>query len=64
MAFFSSDECTPLLVPRIEEDVDTNTDPIHPQSTSQGYRDEFRILFNYTLPVFWYTSPFRTMFLT
>jgi len=61
---FISDEYTPLLVPRIEEEVDTSTDPIHPQSTSQVYRDEFRILFKYTLPVFGYTSPFRMLFLT
>jgi len=64
MAFFSSDEYTPLLVPRIEEEVDTNTDQIHQQSTSQVYSDEFRILFKYTLPVVGYTSPFRTLCLT
>lgn len=60
---FVPDEYTPLLVPRIEEEVDSSTDPIHPQSTSQVYRDEFRILFKYTLPVFGYTSPFRMLFL-
>jgi len=64
MAFVSGDEYTPLLVPRIEEEVDTNTDPIHPQSTSQVYTDELRILLKYTLPVYGYTSPFRTLFLT
>ena len=64
-AAFLPDEYTPLLVPRIEEEVDTSTDPIHPQSTSQIYRDEFRILFKYTLPVFLYTpSPFRMLFLS
>ena len=61
---FVSDEYTPLLVPRIEEEVDTSTDPIHPQSTFQVYRDEFRILFKYTLPVFGYTSFCRTLFFT
>ena len=64
MAFVSGDEYTPLLVPRSGEEVDTDTDPIHPQSTSQVYTDEFRILFKYTLPVFGYASPFRTLFLT
>ena len=62
--FVSGDEYTPLLVPHIGEDVDTNTDPIYPQSTSQVYIDEFRILIKYTLPVFWYTSPFRTVTVT
>ena len=61
---FVSDESTPLLVPRIEEDVDTSIGPIHPQSTSQVYFDEFCILFKYTLPVFGYTSSFHTLFLT
>jgi len=62
-AFFS-DEYTPLLVPRIEGEVDTSTGPIHPQSTYQVYCDEFRILLKYTLPVFGYPLPFRTLSLT
>ena len=41
------DEYTPLLVPRIVEQVDL----VHPPSTTKVYRDEFRILFKYTLPV-------------
>ena len=61
---FVSDEYTPLLVPRIEEEVDASTDPIYPQSTVQVYRDEFRILLKYTLPVFGYASFRRTLFLT
>jgi MATE family multidrug resistance protein len=46
------DEYTPLLVPRIEEEVSPNTDPVHPQSTAKVYRDELRILFKYTVPIF------------
>ena len=46
------DEYSPLLVPRIEEEVDPTADPVHPQSTAKVYRDEFRILLKYTLPVF------------
>lgn len=61
---FDPDEYTPLLAPRIEEEVDGQIDPIQPQSTAQVYRDEFCILFKYTLPVFGYTSPFCTPFLT
>ena len=61
---FDSNEYTPLLAPRIEEEVDRSTDPIHPQSAAQVYRDEFCILFKYTLPVFGYTSPFCTPFST
>jgi MATE family multidrug resistance protein len=45
-------EYTPLLVPRIEEEVSPSTDPVHPQSTARVYRDELGILFKYTLPVF------------
>ncbi|KAI0252928.1 mate-domain-containing protein [Lactifluus subvellereus] len=40
------DEYTPLLVPRIEEDVGA-----HSPSTTKLYGDELRILFKYTLPV-------------
>jgi MATE family multidrug resistance protein len=61
---FVSDEYTPLLVPRIEEEVDSSADPIHPQSTAQVYRDEFCVLFKYALPVFGYISPFCTPFST
>jgi len=46
-----ANEYTPLLVPRIEEEVAGSADPNHPQSTTKVYRDEFRILFKYTLPV-------------
>jgi MATE family multidrug resistance protein len=46
-----TDEYTPLLIPRIEEEVDPSVDPIHPPSTTKVYLDEFRILFKYTLPV-------------
>lgn len=46
-----TDEYAPLLIPRIEEEVDASVDPIHPQSTTKIYRDEFRILSKYTLPV-------------
>ncbi|KAH9991563.1 mate-domain-containing protein [Russula vinacea] len=46
------DEYTPLLVPRIEEEVGPSTDPVHSQGTAKVYRDEFRILIKYTLPVF------------
>ena len=52
------DEYTPLLVPRIEEEVSPSTDPVHNQSTAKVYRDEFRILCKYTLPVFGYASSF------
>ena len=54
------DEYTPLLVPRIEEEDDASTDPVHPQSTTKVYRDEFRILFKYTLPILRYTYPSYT----
>ena len=43
-----ADEYTPLLVPRIEEEVDT-----HSPSTATVYGDELRILVKYTLPVLW-----------
>jgi len=46
------DEYTPLLVPRIEEEVSPSTDPVHSQSTAKVYRDELNILLKYTLPVF------------
>ncbi|KAH9958017.1 MATE efflux family protein [Russula dissimulans] len=46
------DEYTPLLVPRIVEEVGAATDSINPQSTIRAYRDEFWILLKYTLPVF------------
>lgn len=46
------DEYTPLLVPRIEEEVSPSTDPVHSQGTAKVYRDEIGILFKYTLPVF------------
>jgi MATE family, multidrug and toxin extrusion protein len=52
------DEYTPLLVPRIEEEVGPSTDPVHSQGTAKVYRDEFRILIKYTLPVFGYASSF------
>ena len=45
------DEYTPLLVPRIEEEVSPSTDQLPCQSTAKVYRDEFRILFKYLLPV-------------
>ena len=51
-------ECTPLLVPRIEEDIAASGDPNHLQSTAKVYRDEFCTLFEYTLPVFGYASCF------
>ena len=47
------DEYSPLLVPRIvEEDTNSSTDPVHSQSAAKVYRDEFRILVKYSLPVF------------
>ncbi|KAI0000631.1 MATE efflux family protein [Russula compacta] len=46
------DEYTPLLVPRIEEEVDTGINLIHSPSSAKVYRDELRIQFKYTLPVF------------
>ena len=49
------DEYSPLLVPRIEEEVVPTADPVH-QSSAKVYRDEFRILLKYTLPVFRYAS--------
>lgn len=52
------DEYTPLLVPPIEEEVGAGADLILPQNTAKVYRDEFRVLFNYTLPVLRYASPF------
>ena len=54
------DEYSPLLVPRIEEEVDVGptSDPVHPQSTAKVYRDELRILLKYTLPVFRYAPSF------
>ncbi|KAH9039515.1 MATE efflux family protein [Lactarius pseudohatsudake] len=45
------DEYSPLLVPRIEEDDSTGNDPAHPLSSAKVYRDEFRILLKYTLPI-------------
>ena len=51
------DEYSPLLVPRIEEEVVPTADPAH-QSSAKVYRDEFRILLKYTLPVFRYASSF------
>lgn len=59
-----SDEYTPLLVPRIEEEADSSTDTTHPQSAAQIYRDEFRILLKYTLPVWGYASFCCTLFST
>jgi len=55
------DEYTPLLVPRIEEEVGPGTDSINPQSTAKVYRDEFRILLKYTLPVFGYALPLHSV---
>ncbi len=46
-------EFSPLLVPRIiEEETNPSIDPVHSQSTAKVYRDEFRILVKYSLPVF------------
>ncbi|KAI9444208.1 MATE efflux family protein [Lactarius indigo] len=45
------DEYSPLLVPRIEEEDGASDDPAHPPSSAKIYRDELRILFEYTLPV-------------
>ncbi|KAH9049321.1 MATE efflux family protein [Lactarius hengduanensis] len=45
------DEYSPLLVPRIEEDDSAGNDPAHPLSSAKVYRDEFRILLKYTLPI-------------
>ena len=56
---YVANEYTPLLVPRIEEEVAASADPNHPQSTTKVYRDEFRTLFKYTLPVFGYASSSR-----
>jgi len=50
------DEYTPLLVPRIEEEDAASNDLDDPPATSKVYRDEMRILFKYTLPVFGYAS--------
>jgi hypothetical protein len=55
------DEYTPLLVPRIVEEVGAATDSINPQSTIRAYRDEFWILLKYTLPVFGYALPLRSV---
>ncbi|KAI0264617.1 MATE efflux family protein [Gloeopeniophorella convolvens] len=44
------DEYTPLLVPRIDEEVNESTDPDHPTGT-KIFAEEFRILVKYTLPV-------------
>jgi MATE family multidrug resistance protein len=52
------DEYTPLLVPRIVEEVGTGTDPIHPQCAAKIFRDEFRIQLKYALPVLGYVSSF------
>jgi MATE family multidrug resistance protein len=52
------DEYTPLLVPRIEEEVDPGTDPVHPKGIAKIYLDEFRTLFKYTLPVMRYALSF------
>jgi MATE family, multidrug and toxin extrusion protein len=47
------DEYSPLLVPRIiEEDANSSFDPVHSQSPAKVYREEFRILVKYSLPVF------------
>jgi hypothetical protein len=46
------------LVPRIEEEVDPGTDPVHPKGIAKIYLDEFRTLCKYTLPVMRYALPF------
>lgn len=51
------DEYTPLLVPRIEEEVETGTNLIHSPISAKVYRDELRIQCKYTLPVFTYALP-------
>ena len=53
------DEYTPLLVPRIEEQDSTSSDP---PNTAKVYRDELRILFKYTLPVLGYALHFHVIF--
>jgi MATE family multidrug resistance protein len=52
------DEYTPLLVPRIVEEVGTGTDPFYPQCAAKIFRDEFRIQLKYALPVLGYVSSF------
>ncbi len=56
------DEYTPLLVPRIEEEDCTSSDPTHQPSTAKVYRDELRILFKYTLPVLRYALHLHVLF--
>ncbi|KAI9510175.1 MATE efflux family protein [Russula earlei] len=58
------DEYTPLLVPRIDEEVGPNIKSTDSQSTARVYRDELRILFKYTVPVFGYASSLHNVSLT
>ncbi|KAH9051842.1 MATE efflux family protein, partial [Lactarius vividus] len=45
------DEYSPLLVPRIDEEGSASNDPANPLSSARVYRDELRILLEYTMPV-------------